>query len=100
MAMKFVILGFDGPEGQALRKIHRSTHIQRIERWNSRHRVILAGPLTDNVGSLIILEADSRQEVEEFVREDPYTAFGVFNRVEIHPFVQVFPAEQSEPDLS
>lgn len=71
MAMKFVILGFDGPEGQALRKIHRSTHIQRIERWNSRHRVILAGPLTDNAGSLIILEADSRQEVEELSEKIP-----------------------------
>jgi uncharacterized protein YciI len=90
MTMKFVILGFDGPEGQARRKIHRSAHIERIERWN-KGRVILAGPLTDNVGSLIVLEAGSREDVEEFVREDPYTVFGVFQRVEIHPFVQVFP---------
>jgi uncharacterized protein YciI len=95
--MKFVILGFDGPEGQARRKIHRHAHIEIIKRWDSRHRVILAGPLTDNVGSLIVLEADSREEVEEFVRDDPYTAFGVFDRVEIHPFNQVFPSEQNEP---
>jgi uncharacterized protein YciI len=98
--MMFVILGFDGPDGQARRKIHRSAHIERIERWNSRHRVILAGPLTDNVGSLIVLEADSREEVEEFVREHPYTAFGVFHRVEIHPFVQAFPTERNESDRS
>ena len=96
--MKFVILGFDGPEGQARRKTHRNAHIEKIERWNSRHRVILAGPLTDNVGSLIVLEAGSREEAEEFVRNDPYTVFGVFNRVEIHPFNQVFPAEQNEPN--
>ena len=94
--MKFVILGFDGPEGQARRKIHRNAHIEKIDRWNSRHQVILAGPLTDNVGSLIVLEADSREEVEEFVREDPYTVFGVFHRVEVHPFKQVFPAEPNE----
>jgi uncharacterized protein YciI len=34
--IKFVILGFDGPEGQAKRKIHRPAHIERLERWNSK----------------------------------------------------------------
>jgi uncharacterized protein len=100
VAMKFVILGFDGPEGQARRKLHRRAHIDKIERWNSRGRVILAGPMTDETGSLIVIEANSREEAEEFVREDPYTAFGVFKRVEIHPFVQVFPAEQCDPSRS
>jgi uncharacterized protein YciI len=96
MAMKFVILGYDGPEGQARRKIHRRAHIERIERWNERARVVLAGPMTDHIGSLIVIEANSREEAEEFVKQDPYTAFGVFDRVEIHPFLQVFPAEPSE----
>ena len=100
MAMKFVILGFDGPEGQIRRKIHRPAHVEKIENWNKHRRVILAGPMTDQVGSLIVIEANSREEVEEFVKEDPYTVFGVFDRVEIHPFIQVFPAEQGEPSRS
>ena len=100
MALKFVILGFDGPDGQTRPKIHRPAHIEKIESWNKRRRVILAGPMTDHVGSLIVIEANSREEAEEFVREDPYTLFGVFERVEIHPFIQVFPGERGAPNYS
>ena len=50
-AMKFVILGFDGPEGEAKRKLHRPAHLARME---------------------------------------PLDAQG---RVEVHPFLQVFPKE-------
>ncbi len=93
--MKFVILGFDGPDGQAKRKIHRPAHIEMIERHGLQGRIVLAGPLTDQVGSLIVIEVRSREEAEEFAKQDPYTAFGVFERVEIHPFLQVFPIEQN-----
>ena len=93
--MKFVILGFDGPDGQAKRKVYRPAHIEHIERWGCEGRIVLAGPLTDHVGSLIVIETDSREEAEQFAREDPYSLFGVFDRVEVHPFLQVFPPEQN-----
>ncbi len=89
--MKFVIIGFDGPDGQAKRKIHRSVHLARLELLNTQGRVILAGPLTDQTGSLIVIEATSQEEAEQFAREDPYTVHGVFERVEVHPFLQIFP---------
>ncbi len=89
--MKFVIIGFDGPDGQAKRKIHRSAHLARLEPLNTQGRVILAGPLTDQTGSLIVIEATSQEEAEQFAREDPYTVHGVFERVEVHPFLQIFP---------
>jgi uncharacterized protein YciI len=89
--MKFVIIGFDGPDGQAKRKIHRPAHLARLEPLNAQGRVILAGPLTDQTGSLIVIEAKSQEEAEQFAREDPYTVHGVFERVEVHPFLQIFP---------
>jgi uncharacterized protein YciI len=91
--MKFVILGFDGPDGAALRKIHRPAHLARMDALDSQGRVVLAGPLTDKTGSLIVIEADSLAEAESFAREDPYTLHGVFKRVEVHPFTQVYPKE-------
>jgi uncharacterized protein YciI len=54
--------------------------------------VVLAGPFTDGSGSLIIVEAESRAAVWEMVARDPYVVHGVFNRVEVLPFKQVFPA--------
>lgn len=89
--MKFVIIGHDGPDGEAKRKMHRTAHLANLEKLNKQGRVILAGPLTDKAGSLLVLEFDTREEAEEFARQDPYTIHGVFTSLEIHPFTQVFP---------
>lgn len=89
--MKFVILGYDGPEGEAKRKIHRPAHLANLEPLAQQGRVILAGPLIDKVGSLMVLEFESQAEAEQFANQDPYMVNGVFERVEIHPFMQVLP---------
>lgn len=52
---------------------------------------MLAGPFTDGSGSLIVIDAESRAAVWEIVARDPYVVHGVFNRVEVKPFKQVFP---------
>lgn len=90
--MKFVILGFDGPDGQSKRKIHRAAHLAGLEPLSRKGKLILAGPFTDQSGSLIIVEADSIEEARRIAKEDPYTVHGIFERVEIHPFQQVLPA--------
>ena len=89
--MKFVIIGYDSPDGQAKRKIHRPAHLAKVEPLDRAGRVVLAGPLTDQSGSPIVIAADSLEDAQKFVREDPYTVHGVFERVEVHPFTQVFP---------
>lgn len=91
--MKFAIWGIDSPEGEAKRKIHRPAHLHRLEELNATGRVILAGPLTDKHGSLIVIEAPSLADAEAFARSDPYTVHGVFERVEVHPFQQVLPKD-------
>jgi len=53
--------------------------------------VVIAGPFTDGSGSLIIVDAESRAAVWDLVSRDPYVTSGVFNRVEVKPFLQVFP---------
>jgi hypothetical protein len=89
--MKFVILGYDSPDGHAKRPVHRPAHLARLEALASKNRLILAGPLTDKTGSLIVMEAESLEEAQAFAQEDPYTVQGVFARVEVHPFLQVLP---------
>lgn len=89
--MKFVILGYDGPEGEAKRKIHRPAHLANLEPLAQQGRVVLAGPLTDKTGSLMVLEFESQAEAEQFAKQDPYMVNGVFERIEIHPFMQVLP---------
>lgn len=91
--MKFVIIGYDGPDGEAKRKIHRPAHLAHLEPLDKQGRVILAGPLTDKTGSLLVLDLETREEAEQFAQNDPYTVFGVFAKVDIHPFMQVFPKQ-------
>jgi len=38
-----------------------------------------------------VLDMASLEEVQAFLKDDPYVTQGVFNRYEIHPFMQVFP---------
>lgn len=91
--MKFVIIGYDSAEGEAKRKIHRAAHLANLEQLEKQGRVVLAGPLTDKAGSLLVLEFETLEAAQEFAHQDPYTIHGVFERLEIHPFMQVFPKQ-------
>lgn len=93
VTVKFVILGTDGPEGAAKRPLYRQAHLQRLEQWAQQGKVILAGPLTDKTGSLIVVEAESLEEVQTFAQGDPYMINGVFQEITVHPFMQIFPRE-------
>jgi uncharacterized protein len=71
--------------------IDRAAHLANLESLDHQGRVILAGPLTDKAGSLLVLEFETAREAEHFAHQDPYMVHGVFERIEIHPFMQVFP---------
>jgi len=87
----FVIIGYDSPDGQAKRKVCRQAHLERMDSLNKAGKVVLAGPLTDGAGSLIVIKADSLEDAKAFASGDPYVTQGVFARYEVHPFMQVYP---------
>ena len=87
----FVIIGHDAPDAKEKRPQHRPAHLQHLEPLANADKVILAGPFTDGSGSLIVVDAESRAAVWELVARNPYVTNGVFNRVEVKPFIQVFP---------
>jgi uncharacterized protein YciI len=89
--MLFVIIGHDGPDGAALRPKLRPAHLENLRPLASRGKVILAGPFTDGSGSLIVVDLESEAEARAFADSDPYLTGGVFARVEVKPFKQVFP---------
>lgn len=89
--MLFVIIGHDAPDGQAKRPAVRPAHLEHLRPLSEAGRVKLAGPFLDKTGSLIVVEADSAAEVWALVAKDPYVTEGVFGRVEVKPFTQVFP---------
>jgi len=89
--MLFVIIGHDAPDGPAKRPDVRPRHLDHLRPLAEAGRVKLAGPFLDKTGSLIVVEAASAAEVWALVARDPYVTEGVFNRVDVKPFLQVFP---------
>lgn len=89
--MLFVIIGRDARDAKDKRPVHRPAHLAHLAPLDRDGRVVLAGPLTDGAGSLIVVEAESAAEVWDLVGRDPYVVNGVFESVAVHPFVQVFP---------
>ncbi|MBI3767387.1 MAG: hypothetical protein HY271_02710 [Deltaproteobacteria bacterium] len=87
----FVMIGHDAPEAKAKRPLHRPAHLEHLAPLAAAGRVPLAGPFTDGSGSLIVLEADSLADAWSIVARDPYVVHGIFNQVDVRPFLQVFP---------
>ncbi len=89
--MLYVIIGHDAPDARDKRPAVRPAHLAHLEPLARAGRVKLAGPFLDKTGSLIVVEAASLAEVWDLVGRDPYVTEGIFNRVEVKPFQQVFP---------
>jgi uncharacterized protein YciI len=88
----FVIIGRDSAQAKELRPKLRPSHLAHLaEVGRGRARIVLAGPLTDGAGSLIVLDAADANEARAIADADPYVTGGVFATVEIHPFTQVLP---------
>ena len=56
-------------------------------------KIVMSGPLVADdgqtmIGSLFLVEAPSRTEVEAFNRADPFAAAGIWDRVSITGFVR------------
>ena len=89
--MLFVIIGYDGPNGAALRPSVRPAHLENLEPLVTAGRMVVGGPFTDGSGSLIVADFEDEAAAKAFMQTDPYVTKGVFERVEIRPFRKVVP---------
>ena len=99
--MLYMIVGEDEPNSLENRIATRPAHLARLEALQNAGRIILGGPLpaidsTDPgaagfSGSLIVGEFESLTAAQAWADADPYVAAGVYARVTVKPFKQVFP---------
>ena len=90
--MPYTILCFDKDNKLNVRKINRDEHLKYLKSF--RKKLLLAGPILDKnnlpSGSIIILDLDTRQEIEKFIKDDPYYKAGLFRETKILNFKKVF----------
>lgn len=99
--MLYSIFAYDVANSLPMRKTARPAHIERLQALDDQNRLILAGPnpaldSTDPgeagfTGSLIVAEFESLEAAQTWANADPYLAAGVYEKVEVKPFKQVFP---------
>ena len=84
----YAFIGYDGPRGAELRKLHRPAHIEGIDALVGEDRIHHAGPLLDEdgapMGSLILFEAETLDEARQIAAGDPYVTEDIFERHEVH----------------
>ena len=83
----FCMIGRDGPQGLARRKIHRKAHLANIEPLEKAGHMPYAGPLIDEdgqpCGSVLIFEASDLASARAFAATDPYVVEEIFTSHEV-----------------
>ncbi len=84
--MLFALICTDKPGAQDLRMANRPAHLDFLKA--NIDRIRLGGPfITEDasgmIGSLIIIEGDSKEEVEALAAQDPYAQAGLFESVDV-----------------
>jgi len=86
--MLFLVHTWDRPRALDVRMANRNDHIAWLTARGDA--VKAAGPWLDDAGdmagSLLIVEADDRAELDAWLAQDPYARAGLFERVEIAPW--------------
>jgi len=92
--MLFALICHDKPDHVHVRMENRPAHVEHLKSLGDT--LFAAGPLLadDNetmIGSLVVIEADTKADVETFATSDPYAVAGLFESVTITPWKKVLP---------
>ncbi len=99
--MLYAIVATDVANSLEQRLQARPAHLARLQQLQEQGRLVLAGPMpaidspdpgdAGFSGSLIVAQFASLQQAQEWADADPYVGAGVYARVSVNPFKQVFP---------
>lgn len=71
----------------------RPRHLDYVSGLNADGKVVLAGPVGDGGGAMVVYRAADEAEARRLVDEDPYTLEGVTVDVSLREWNVVIPAQ-------
>ncbi|OUY05799.1 YciI family protein [Acinetobacter populi] len=80
----------------------RPQHLKRLDVLKQQGRLIVAGPMPKDAddtskgfyGSVIIVDFDSHDALDQWLADEPYVHAGVYKSVDVKPFIKVFPKDE------
>jgi uncharacterized protein YciI len=90
----------DKPNAQALRHEHRPLHKAYL--GQVAQQIAFAGPLHADdgvtmIGSLLVIDFPSVDAARHWLSEEPFTQVGLYSRIEIFPFSNLWPQKAGFP---
>ena len=87
--MLYAFIGYDKPDCVSLRLARRPEHLEFIN--NMADSLKAAGPhineaTGDPVGSIVIVEGESQEQVVALFAQDPYVKADLFERTDVLPY--------------
>jgi uncharacterized protein YciI len=90
--MSFFVLEYRYADLDARARV-RPDHLAYLQSLYEDGTVLLAGPVGDGSGAMMVLQAGSEDEAARVVKADPYTAAGVGVDHVLRPWNVVVPAQ-------
>ena len=90
--MQFLITAHDGKDEGALtrRANARPGHIECVRKFKAEGKHLYGGAILDElgnmIGSMMVVDFPSRQELNEWLSIDPYVTENVWQEIEVRPF--------------
>ena len=90
--MQWLIIARDGTDAQApeRRMAARSAHLENAARLQARGHLLVGGALVDEAGRMIgsacVAQFATREELDGWLRTDPYVTGNVWRDIQIMPY--------------
>lgn len=86
----YCVHAFDHPGSLEARRRLRDAHRARLRQHDHPVVVRIGGPLLDDegemIGSMLVIEAENRAQVEAYLAGDPYVLGGLYRQTAINAF--------------
>ena len=90
--MQFILTGYDGTDTEAInrRMAVREEHLSNVRKLKKSGNFIWGGAIIDDdekmIGSVVLYEFESRSELDNMLKTEPYILGGVWKEIEIEKF--------------
>lgn len=69
-------------------------HTDYIKKLYTDGHLRICGPFIDNEGAFMVLKADTREKIEDFINDAPLIKYNYYASYEIHEFLEAQPSSQ------
>lgn len=90
--MQYVIHAYDHTDANALdrRMAVRPAHLDYVRQLKADGQFLLGGALLDPegrmIGSMLMLDLETNEQLAHYLNTDPYIVQGVWNKIDVKPF--------------